>query len=96
MTGEISYDLRMDDNMAFVEGTFRLAGGDWQVFIFSCNPLDHAVIIPTQWENGVSGIVVRFPKSEILSKTTVQRILSETMCVTDWIEVSGPDSMQLR
>ena len=31
MHAEISYDLVMDDDMSFVEGTYRLLGGDWQV-----------------------------------------------------------------
>ena len=34
ISGEISYDLVMGDDMAFVEGTFRISGGEWQVFIF--------------------------------------------------------------
>lgn len=96
MKGEISYDLRMEDNMAFVEGTFRLAGGQWQVFIFSRYPLDHAIIVPTNWDRGVSGIVIRFPESQILNKTAVEQLLSEALGVTDWIEVGGPDSMKLR
>ena len=29
MRAEISYDLVMDDDMEFVEGTYRLPGGDW-------------------------------------------------------------------
>src|SRR5262245_47640183 len=32
---EISYDLVMGEDMAFVEGTYRLPGGDWQVVIVS-------------------------------------------------------------
>ena len=34
MKAEITYDLVMDDNMNFVEGCYRLHGGEWQVFIF--------------------------------------------------------------
>lgn len=33
MTGDISYDLVMGDDMGFVEGTFRLPGSPWQVII---------------------------------------------------------------
>ena len=96
MRCEISYDLRMNDNMAFVEGVFRVAGGEWQVFIFSRYPLDHAIIIPTNWESGASGIVVRFPESQTLSKTAVDQVMSEAIGVSEWVEVRGPDSMQLR
>lgn len=31
MKAEISFDLKMEDNMSFVEGTYRLEGGEWQV-----------------------------------------------------------------
>jgi hypothetical protein len=31
MQAEISYDLVMDYEMAFVEGTYRLPARDWQV-----------------------------------------------------------------
>lgn len=40
MRAEISYDLVMDDDMAFVEGTHRLPGGDWQVVIVSAPDRD--------------------------------------------------------
>jgi hypothetical protein len=33
MRAEISYDLVMDDDMWFVDGTKRLPGRDWQVVI---------------------------------------------------------------
>lgn len=39
---EISYDLVMDDDMSFVEGTYRLPGGDWQVVIVSAFERDAA------------------------------------------------------
>jgi len=35
MHAEISYDLVMDSDMEFVEGTYRLPGEDWQVVIVS-------------------------------------------------------------
>ena len=38
--GEISYDLVMEDDMAFIEGCYRIGGCDWRVFIISKRPLD--------------------------------------------------------
>lgn len=38
--GDISYDLIMEDNMSFVEGTYRIDNGDWHVFIFSKDAIE--------------------------------------------------------
>src|SRR5262249_47142452 len=58
MRAEISYDLVMDDDMAFVEGTYRLAGGAWQVVIVSAFERDVPApqVVPQRWESGVSGV----------------------------------------
>jgi hypothetical protein len=56
---EISYDLIMEPNMGFVEGTYRLAGGDWQVFIFTRSDVAEPQCRPNRWQSGVSGVVVK-------------------------------------
>jgi hypothetical protein len=43
MRAEISYDLVVGDDMEFVEGTYRLLGGDWKVVIVSGSQRDVAV-----------------------------------------------------
>jgi hypothetical protein len=40
MTGEISFDLVAGANNEFEEGTYRLPGGEWRVFIFSKRPVN--------------------------------------------------------
>jgi hypothetical protein len=98
MRAEISYDLVMDDDMVFVEGTYRLPGGDWQVVIVSA--FDRNVPEPQvdrqQWESGVSGVFVRLPRAERINAATVERVLSAALGVSEWVRVRGPDSMQLR
>jgi hypothetical protein len=98
MRAEISYDLVMDDEMEFVEGTYRLPGGDWQVVIVSAFERDipQPQVVPQRWESGVSGVFVRIPRAERINAGTVERILSEALGVSEWVRVSGPDSMQLR
>ena len=98
MKADISFDLIMEETMDFVEGTYRLHGSDWQVLIFSTRPPVEKVEINTMahWSSGVTGIVVRFPKSEKLNKAAVMRILSESLGVTEWNETRGPDSITLR
>jgi hypothetical protein len=98
MRAEISYDLIMDDDMEFVEGTYRLPGGDWQVVIVSAFDRDVPApqVVWQQWESGVSGVLVRLPRGERLNAATVERVLSEALGVTEWVRVNGPDSMQIR
>src|SRR5262249_35314102 len=53
---EISYDLVMEDEMSFVEGTYRLPGGEWQVFIFIPWQGSNAVVwTRSEWDSGVTG-----------------------------------------
>ena len=98
MKGEISYDLVMDDDMAFVEGTYRLRGGEWQVFIFlaKTEPVRTPSFRFTTWRSGVAGVVYRVPAGQALNKRSVRRFLSEALEVEAWSEVRGPDSMTLR
>jgi hypothetical protein len=94
---EISYDLVMDDEMDFVEGTYRLPGAEWQVFIFTT--LGEATATHwrlSEWKSGVTGVFVRCPRDRPLNKRAVEAILSEALSVGEWIEIRGPDSMQLR
>ena len=98
MRAEISYDLVMDDDMDFVEGTYRFPGGDWQVVIVLAFDRDVPApkVVPQRWESGVSGVVVRLPRTERINAATVERILSEALSISEWVRVRGPDSMQLR
>ncbi len=98
MHAEISYDLVMEEDMSFVEGTYRLAGGDWQVVIVSAFQRDVPApqVVPQRWDSGVSGLLVRLPLAERINAATVERVLSEALGVSEWVRVRGPDSMQLR
>jgi hypothetical protein len=93
---EISYDLSMEADMSFVEGTFRLPGQDWHVFIFSRRSALQPRFRFTEWDSGVSGIHVEFPESLKLDQAAVERILSTALDVEQWSVVRGPDSMELR
>jgi hypothetical protein len=96
MRAEISYDLVMDEDMEFVEGTYRLPEADWQVFIFSRRDVIEPQVNPTRWESGITGVFVRFPRQEQLNQAVVERVLSEALGVGEWVTLHGPDSMQLR
>jgi len=96
MTGEISYDLVMEDDMAFVEGTYRVQNGDWQVFIFSRKDIQTPEAKPSRWESGITGVVINVPRVFYLNKEVVEEMLSEWLEVSEWQEVRGPDSLQIR
>ena len=94
--GEISYDLVMEPDMGFVEGTYRLPGGLWQVFVFSRRDLPSPWVDNASWASGVTGLQVLYPTAAVLNRTTVERLLSDALGVQQWQQVRGPDSMQLR
>ena len=94
--GEISYDLVMDDDMAFCEGCYRIGGGVWDVAIFSKRPIETYSWQAGTWKSGVSGIVVLVPLTMRLNMTTIEGLLSGILGVGTWERVRGPDSMELR
>jgi hypothetical protein len=96
VTGEISYDLVMDEDMPFVEGTYRLPDHEWQVLIFSKKEIPAPTFDTCSWDSGVTGVVVHVPLEQKLSKAVVEAMLSSFLSVEKWTEVRGPDSMQLR
>lgn len=84
--------------MPFVEGSYRLPDGARQVMIFSAFQRDvpEPEVIPQVWDSGVSGVLVRFPRHLPLNAEAVERVLSESLGVSEWVRVSGPNSMLLR
>lgn len=98
MRAQISFDLVMEDHMSFVEGTYRLSERGWQVFIFGPDSRVTKPVVRTEghWESGVTGVHVAWPPTAQLNKDVVLRLLFEYLGVTEWEEVRGPDSIQLR
>jgi hypothetical protein len=99
MKGEISYDLVMCEDMAFVEGSFRVGGGDWQVFIFTkdvVTPVEEPKARLCTWFSGVTGVHFRVPIDVSLNKRFVEDTMSKETAVDEWTEVRGPDSIHLR
>lgn len=94
---EISFDLIMEDEMAFAEGTYRMRGsGEWHVFIFSRHDGNGIRSTFDEWSSGVTGRVVRMPQGAKLNREIIKQILGDILYVTEWREVRGPDSMNLR
>jgi hypothetical protein len=96
MTGEISYDVVMDADNSFAEGSYRVGDGGWQVFIVSKRDVREMTIKPSTWDSGATGVVIKLPRGTCLDKKLVERLLSAHLNVSSWVEVRGPDSMTLR
>jgi hypothetical protein len=98
MKAEISYDLVMDEDMSFVEGCYRLDGGEWEVFVVthSRNGRPPGVWKNLTWASGVKGMNAVVPETTKLNKLSVLDILSDALDVSEWSEVRGPDSIALR
>jgi hypothetical protein len=94
--GEISFDLFMEDDMSFVEGTYRLRQGEWRVFSFSRYEGKRVSSENQQWESGVGGWRIKTPQELKLNRESVMKILGDLLYVEQWLEVRGPDSMKLR
>ena len=97
-TGEISFDLVMGDDMAFVEGAYRFGGGQWQAFVFLAkrDSVREPQFRSTTWDSGVTGVVYEVPAALTLNRESVEQLLSAALGVETWVEVRGPDSMALR
>ena len=98
MRAEISYDLIMEDRMGFSRGEpIDLSGKEWQVFIFSPGAVTEMQITHGRWKSGVTGLLMYgSPKGSNLNKQIVEQVLGHALGIEEWIEVRGPDSMQLR
>lgn len=82
--------------MSFVEGTYRLVDGDWQVFIVSKRDVDEPAIKDSIWDSGVTGLHITFPRDRPLDQSVVESLLASHLNVGSWRVVRGPDSIVLR
>jgi hypothetical protein len=97
MNAEISFDTMVPDTGSeHVEGCYRLGSSDWRVFYATQAYQGSPRIFPATWQSGASGIQIHHPKNEILNKASVKSALAEMLNVSEWIEVRGPDSLQMK
>jgi hypothetical protein len=98
MRGEITFDLVMHADMYFVEGCYRLDDGVWHVLTCfrSGGYREVGVRLGVTCDSGVTGVNVIVADDAKLNRAIVLATLSEALGVTEWKEVRGPDSMQLR
>ncbi|WP_419730316.1 hypothetical protein [Lichenicola sp.] len=88
----------MSEDMGFIEGSYRLAGGEWQIVTaFKREGVTEAEIRDgLTWESGVTGMNVIFPVDATINGTVLLNMMSEHLAIETWREVRGPDSIVLR
>jgi hypothetical protein len=103
MLGEISFDTVVSESgQPHVEGCYRIGANDWKVFYFTQRHKgrwwseDPIVRTDVVWPSGVSGVDAVFPVNVVLNKKFIKSILSDILGCVDWVEVLGPDSLQLK
>jgi hypothetical protein len=94
---EITFDLVMEDDMSFAEGCYRFEDGIWRVFTcFKSGGHWPVGVRHCSWASGVTGVNIVAADDDRINRAFVFDKLSETFGVTEWREVRGPDSIQLR
>jgi len=99
MKAEISFDLIMGEDMPFVEGCFRLDGGIWKIFIVNHSDDEEGRIEINRniiWSSGVTGLSFTVSADININKSFVVQALSKEVGFSEWVEIRGPDSINLR
>jgi hypothetical protein len=99
---EISFDTVLEEQNTYVEGSYRLPGTFWQVVVFRKGDVPDVQHEPsrwkkpTPWEQETTGIVITIPQEAKVDRDCLLRAISQATGCGGWVEVSGPDSMNLR
>lgn len=99
---EISFDLVLEEDNGWMEGSYRLPGEFWKVVVFQRDDLlklrSQPTIWqrPTKWERDIAGVVIRFPRTARIGRDDLLRAMAQVFGRSDWVQVDGPDSMMLR
>lgn len=99
---EISFDLVVKEDNAWMEGSYRLPDEFWKVVIFrKCDVPELRSQMskwqrPTKWEREITGVVIHFPQTAKMGPDDLIRAMTQVFGRNDWVQVGGPDSMMLR
>ena len=88
----------MSEDMGFAEGCYRLEGGDWQVITAwkAGDIWPVGIRNGVHWDSGVTGMNIVFANHDKINAVPLLQMMSEVLGVSEWAEVTGPDSIQLR
>jgi hypothetical protein len=95
---ELSSDIEIDSDLSFFEGMYRAPGEHWGILIARKSSTQKNIESSKyRWrKTGVNTIEVVYPEFEKINLTSLSRQLSSYYPNSQWVEVSGPDSMLFR
>jgi hypothetical protein len=93
---EISFDIVMRDDMGIVEGSYRLPGHLWQIFLFTKTDVPEIEHDFVTWQSGITGVEFIIPNRITLNQNFIIGAISELFGATSWVVVPGPDSLILK
>ncbi len=98
---EISFDTGLGDDMTTVEGSYRIPGEFWQIFLFmKSDPRGRPVAELRHhfgtWPSGMTGIEFSVPEEDLLDRDYVLRAFARVFGTEDWVVVRGPDSVLMK
>lgn len=100
---EISFDTEVcESGQSHVEGCYRLDKKDWCVFYFTDRRdgrwwrKEPLILTEVVWPSGARGIEAVYPKKTVLNKRFVATELARILKTSNWVEVAGPDSLQMK
>ena len=93
---EISYDTALNDDMGVVEGSYRLPGRLWQVFLFSNEDVPEVGHSFERWQSGITGVEFEVPMGVRINHDYVVSAMSRVFGADLWDVVHGPDSLVLK
>jgi hypothetical protein len=93
---EISFDVVIENDNSFVEGSYRLPGRCWEVLIMSKKDVPELRYRPSTWSSGITGLIVDVPKSIAIDQAFVINTMASVFGEKAWAVVKGPDSIVLR
>ena len=86
----------MGEDMRAVEGSYRLPGQFWQIFLFSNEDVPELRHELGAWRSGITGVEFEVPGRIGINQDLIVRAMSDVFGVESWSIVPGPDSLVLK
>lgn len=93
---EISYDTVVGSDEEVAEGSYRLPGGLWQVFLFVHGDVPEIRHEFGTWRSGITGVEFVVPRTVPINSGSIEKAMSEVFGAASWAVVRGPDSICLK
>ena len=93
---ELSCDTEIGDDMEIVEGTYRLPGCLWQVFLFTRAQVPELRHKFGTWVSGITGVEIEVPENVQINHEYIMSAMSSLFGADAWTIMKGPDSLILK